>query len=297
MLCWGAVREEDMSVVAYEKDGRIARITLNRPEVMNAINDELPGALAAAVAQADADPGVHVMVLSGAGRAFCAGYDLTYYAEGNGAGEVTQPMPWDPIKDYRFMWANTQHFMSLWRAAKPVVCKVHGFAVAGGSDIALCADMTIMAEDAQIGYMPSRVWGCPTTAMWVYRLGAERAKRMLFTGDKITGRQAADMGLVLEAVPAEHLDDRVEELAARMATVPINQLAMQKLVINQAIEQTGLMQTQRLATIFDGITRHSPEGIHFKERAEAVGWKQAVDERDQGTWDWTANAEIPKGNR
>ena len=169
--------------------------------------------------------------------------------------------------------------------------------MAGGSDIALCADMTIMAEDAQIGYMPSRVWGCPTTAMWVYRLGAERAKRMLFTGDKITGRQAADMGLVLEAVPAEHLDDRVEELAARMATVPINQLAMQKLVINQAIEQTVLMQTQRLATIFDGITRHSPEGIHFKERAEAVGWKQAVDERDQGTWDWTANAEIQKGNR
>ncbi|NDW43831.1 crotonase/enoyl-CoA hydratase family protein [Ruegeria sp. PrR005] len=286
-----------MSVVAYEKDGRIARITLNRPEVMNAINDELPGALAAAVARADADPGVHVMVLSGAGRAFCAGYDLTYYAEGNGAGDVTQPMPWDPIKDYRFMWANTQHFMSLWRAVKPVLCKVHGFAVAGGSDIALCADMTIMAEDAQIGYMPTRVWGCPTTAMWVYRLGAERAKRILFTGDKITGRQAADMGLVLEAVPAEHLDDRVEELAARMATVPINQLAMQKLVINQAIEQTGLMQTQRLATIFDGITRHSPEGIHFKERAEAVGWKQAVDERDQGTWDWTANEEIPKRNR
>ncbi|MCE8544731.1 crotonase/enoyl-CoA hydratase family protein [Ruegeria pomeroyi] len=286
-----------MSVVAYEKDGRIARITLNRPEVMNAINDELPGALAAAVARADADPGVHVMVLSGAGRAFCAGYDLTYYAEGNGAGDVTQPMPWDPIKDYRFMWANTQHFMSLWRAVKPVLCKVHGFAVAGGSDIALCADMTVMAEDAQIGYMPSRVWGCPTTAMWVYRLGAERAKRMLFTGDKITGRQAADMGLVLEAVPAEHLDDRVEEMAARMATVPINQLAMQKLVINQAIEQTGLMQTQRLATIFDGITRHSPEGIHFKERAEAAGWKQAVDERDQGTWDWTANEAIPKRNR
>ncbi|MCE8556394.1 crotonase/enoyl-CoA hydratase family protein [Ruegeria pomeroyi] len=286
-----------MSVVAYEKDGRIARITLNRPEVMNAINDELPGALAAAVARADADPGVHVMVLSGAGSAFCAGYDLTYYAEGNGAGDVTQPMPWDPIKDYRFMWANTQHFMSLWRAVKPVLCKVHGFAVAGGSDIALCADMTIMAEDAQIGYMPSRVWGCPTTAMWVYRLGAERAKRMLFTGDKITGRQAADMGLVLEAVPADKLDDRVEELAARMATVPINQLAMQKLVINQAIEQTGLMQTQRLATVFDGITRHSPEGIHFKERAEAVGWKQAVEERDQGTWDWTANEAIPKRNR
>lgn len=286
-----------MSVVEYEKDGRIARVTLNRPEVMNAINDELPVELAAAVAQADADPGVHVIVLSGRGPAFCAGYDLTFYAEGNGSGEATQEMPWDPIKDYSFMWRNTQHFMSLWRAMKPVVCKVHGFAVAGGSDIALCADLTVMGEAAQIGYMPARVWGCPTTAMWVYRLGAERAKRMLFTGDKITGREAADMGLVLEAVPDDMLDDRVEELAARMASVPINQLAMQKMVINQAIEQTGMLQTQRLATIFDGITRHSPEGINFKTRAEEVGWKQAVDERDEGTWDWTANEALPRRNR
>lgn len=286
-----------MSVVTYEKEGRIGRITLNRPEVMNAINDELPVELADAVARADADPGVHVMVLAGNGPAFCAGYDLTFYAEGNGSGDVTQPMPWDPIKDYRFMWQNTQHFMSLWRAVKPVICKVHGHAVAGGSDIALCADLTIMADEALIGYMPARVWGCPTTAMWVYRLGAERAKRMLFTGDKITGREAADMGLVLKSVPSDTLDDAVEEMAARMATVPVNQLAMQKMVINQAIEQTGLMQTQRLATIFDGITRHSPEGIHFKERSEAVGWKQAVSERDQGTYDWTTNQELPKRNR
>jgi enoyl-CoA hydratase/carnithine racemase len=286
-----------MSTVSFEKDGRIGRVTLNRPDVMNAINDELPRDLAAAIAEADADPEVHVIVLSGNGPAFCAGYDLTFYAEGNGSGDVTQPMPWDPIKDYRFMWQNTQHFMSLWRAAKPAICKVHGFAVAGGSDIALCADLTIMAEDAQIGYMPARVWGCPTTAMWVYRLGAERAKRMLFTGDKISGREAADMGLVLKAVPADQLDDAVEEMAGRMATVPINQLAMQKMVINQAIESTGMMETQRLATIFDGITRHSPEGINFKTRSEQVGWKQAVQERDQGTFDWTENEEIPKRNR
>ena len=286
-----------MQTVIYEKTGRIARIMLNRPEVMNAINDTLPKELAAAVAEADADPEVHVMVLSGAGAGFCAGYDLTFYAEGNGSGAATQEMPWDPIQDYRFMWENTQHFMSLWRATKPVLCKVHGFAVAGGSDIALCADLTIMAEDAQIGYMPARVWGCPTTAMWVYRLGAERAKRMLFTGDKISGREAADMGLVLKAVPADQLEDAVEEMAARMASVPINQLAMQKLVINQAIEQTGLMQTQRMATIFDGITRHSPEGLNFKARSEEMGWKRAVQERDEGTFDWTRNQVLPKGNR
>jgi enoyl-CoA hydratase len=201
-------------------------------------------------------------------------------------------MPWDPIKDYRFMWANTQHFMSLWRAMKPVVCKVHGFAVAGGSDIALCADLVFMAETAEIGYMPARVWGCPTTAMWVYRLGPEKAKRMLFTGDRITGREAEEIGLILKAVPDDRLDAEVEAMARRMAGVPINQLAMQKLVINQAIEATGMMSTQRLATIFDGITRHSPEGLTFKARSESVGWKQAVRERDEGTWDWTRNRPI-----
>ena len=281
-----------MDKVLYEKDGRIGRITLNRPDVMNAIDDDLPGALSAAVAKADADPDVHVMVLAGNGPAFCAGYDLSYYAEQNGGGDITQEMPWDPIKDYAFMWRNTQHFMSLWHAMKPVICKVHGFAVAGGSDIALCADITIMGESAEIGYMPARVWGCPTTAMWVYRLGAEKAKRMLFTGDKITGREAADMGLILKAVPDDRLDAEVEAMAERMASVPINQLAMQKMVINQAIESPGMANTQRLATIFDGIARHSPEGMNFKARVEAVGWKQAVAERDLGTYDWTRDRPI-----
>ncbi len=281
-----------MAKMLYERDGRIGRITLNRPQVMNAIDDDLPVELAAAVAEADRDPGVHVMILSGNGRAFCAGYDLAHYAEGDSTNQVTQEMPWDPIKDYRFMWANTQHFMSLWRAMKPVVCKVHGFAVAGGSDIALCADLVFMAETAEIGYMPARVWGCPTTAMWVYRLGPEKAKRMLFTGDRITGREAEEIGLILKAVPDDRLDAEVEAMARRMAGVPINQLAMQKLVINQAIEATGMMSTQRLATIFDGITRHSPEGLTFKARSESVGWKQAVRERDEGTWDWTRNRPI-----
>ena len=284
-----------MTKVLYEKDGRIGRITLNRPDVMNAIDDDLPGELADAVAKADSDTGVHVMVLSGNGPAFCAGYDLAHYAESDGPNQVVQEMPWDPIKDYAFMWANTQHFMSLWRAMKPVICKVHGFAVAGGSDIALCADITIMGETAKIGYMPTRVWGTPTTAMWIYRLGAEKAKRMLFTGDKIDGREAEAMGLVLKAVPDDQLDDEVERFAARMASVPINQLAMQKMLVNQAIEATGIMNTQRFATIFDGISRHSPEGMNFKERVEEVGWKQAVTERDQGTFDWTGNKPFDEG--
>lgn len=238
-----------MKKVLFEKDGRIGRITLNRPDVMNAIDDDLPQELSDAVAKADADPDIHVMVLSGNGPAFCAGYDLTYYAEGNGKNEITQKMPWDPMQDYAFMWQNTQHFMSLWRAMKPVICKVHGYAVAGGSDIALCADVTIMGDNAKIGYMPARVWGCPTTAMWVYRLGAEKAKRMLLTGDKIDGREAAAMGLVLKSVPDDALDAEVEAMAERMATVPINQLTMQKMVINQAVEGSGMESTQRLATI------------------------------------------------
>jgi enoyl-CoA hydratase len=204
-----------MAKVLYERDGRIARITLNRPEVMNAIDDELPDALADAVARADNDPDAHVIVLAGAGRAFCAGYDLTAYASGDSANRYTQEMPWDPMKDYAGMSDNTNKFMSLFRSKRPVICKVHGFAVAGGSDIALCSDMIVMAEDARIGYPPVRVWGCPTTAMWVYRLGAEKAKRMLFTGDKITGIEAAALGLVLKAVPADRLDDEVDALPCR----------------------------------------------------------------------------------
>ena len=278
--------------VVWDKDGRIARIKLNRPEVLNAINDELPHDLARCVQEANDDDDVHVIILSGGGRAFCAGYDLTYYAEGNGSGDVTQEMPWDPMKDYAFMKKNTDLFMSLWRSHKPTIAKVHGFAVAGGSDIALCCDMIVMADDAEIGYMPARVWGCPTTAMWVYRLGPERAKRMLFTGDRINGAEAKELGLVIDSVPADALDALVDDLARRMATVPRNQLMMQKLVINQAIDAMGLNNTQMIATVFDGITRHSPEGINFKERAEKIGWKEAVRERDEGMFDWTTNRPI-----
>lgn len=281
-------------VVLYQADDRIGRITLNRPEVLNAINGELPKALQAAVEEANRDDSVHVIVLSGAGKAFCAGYDLTHYAEATGSDDITQKMPWDPMKDYAFMMPNTECFMSLWRSYKPVICKVHGYAVAGGSDIALCSDLIVMADDARIGYMPVRVWGCPTTAMWVYRLGPEMAKRMLFTGDKIDGKEAARIGLIYKSVPKAELDEFVQNLADRIATVPNNQLMMQKLMINQALENMGLRNTQMIATVFDGITRHSPEGMAFKHRSEEVGWKQAVKERDEGTFDWTRGEPIKK---
>jgi enoyl-CoA hydratase len=267
-------------IVLYERDDRIARITLNRPHALNAINEELPGAIRRAVEKANNDDAVHVIILQGAGRAFCSGYDLKIYAETPGSNPGFQEMPWDPTIDYKMMMGNTQDFMSIFRSYKPVIAKVHGYAVAGGSDIALCADMVIMEETAQIGYPPARLWGCPTTAMWVYRLGVERAKRMLLTGDLIDGRQAKEIGLVLDAVPEDKLEERVLELATRMAGVPKNQLMMQKLMINQALDNMGLASTQMTATLFDGITRHSPEGVHFKKRSEEVGFQQAVKERD-----------------
>ncbi len=275
--------------VLFEPQGRIGRVILNRPDVMNAIDMALPEDLAAAIAAANADPAVHVIILSGRGPAFCSGYDLTAFAEAEGSNPGVQEMPWDPMRDYTFMMRNTDLFMSIWRSHKPVICKVHGYAVAGGSDIALCGDLVIMADDAKIGYMPARVWGCPTTAMWVYRLGPEHAKRMLLTGDKIDGREAAAMGLVYKSVPASDLDAEVDALAERMAGVPQNQLMMHKLMINQALENMGLRTTQMMATLFDGMARHTPEGMNFKARSESAGWKQAAKERDLGTYDWTTD--------
>ncbi|CAF1151291.1 unnamed protein product [Rotaria magnacalcarata] len=284
------------STINYETKNRLAYITLNKPEVLNAIDGLMPKELSECVAKANDDPSVHVIVLAGAGKAFCSGYDLTYYAQNKNENAV-QEMPWDSMKDYTSMKKNTEYFMSLFHSSKPTLCKIHGDALAGGSDIALCCDIILMANDARIGYMPARVWGCPTTAMWIYRLGIEKAKRMLLTGDKINGIEAEKLGLVLKSVPQEQLNDEVERLAQRMATVPINQLVMQKLVINQTLESMGLRTSQMFATLFDGIARHSPEGLVFKRRSETAGWKIAVKERDHGTYDWTADMPIEMEKR
>ncbi|MCA9633713.1 MAG: crotonase/enoyl-CoA hydratase family protein [Myxococcales bacterium] len=268
--------------IRYETSGRVATITLNRPDQLNAIDRHMPGEIRAAVEAANADADVHVVVLTGEGRAFCAGYDLMAYAQTKGENAGVQAMPWDPTVDFKMMHQNTQDFSSLWHSYKPTIAKVRGYAVAGGSDIALCCDLLVMADDAKIGYPPARVWGCPTTAMWVYRLGAQLAKRMLLTGDLMDGKEAARVGLAAEAVEESALDAHVQALAERMAGVPRNQLMMNKLMVNQAFENMGLRTTQMFATLFDGVARHSPEGLWFKQRAEEVGFKQAVKERDSG---------------
>ncbi|MBL8916686.1 MAG: crotonase/enoyl-CoA hydratase family protein [Archangium sp.] len=274
------------SSVTIEKDAsnpRIARLLLNRPERFNAINEAMPREIRTAVEWANAEPEVHVIVVEGAGKGFCGGYDLSYF----GSGRIDHPcqqekQPWDPMVDYAFMKKNTDDFMSLFRSSKPTIAKVHGAAVAGGSDIALCCDLLVMSDDAKIGYMPTRVWGCPTTAMWTFRLGPTRAKQMMFTGDTIDGRTAAAWGLANQSVPAAELDAAVHALATRISSVPSSHLAMHKLVVNQVVQTMGLEQTQSLATLMDGITRHNPEGLWFRRYAQAEGFKAAVAWRDSG---------------
>lgn len=261
---------------------RIARLTLNRPARMNAIGDGMLKELRAAVEACTRDPAVHVILVEGAGKGFCGGYDLNMTAQRASHPCLQEGHPWDPLDDYAEMKGYTEDIMALWRSSKPTIAKVHGHAVGGGSDIALACDLLVMAEDAYIGYMPTRVWGCPTTAMWTYRLGPARAKQVMFTGDKIDGRTAADWGLANLAVPATELDAAALNLAERIAGVPRSHLAMHKMVVNQVMLTMGLEQSQMMATVFDGITRHNPEGLWFRRYAEAAGFKAAVEWRDSG---------------
>jgi enoyl-CoA hydratase len=269
-----------MNTIRYEVTDRVARITLARPERGNGITTEMPRELTECIEQANLDRDVHVIALSGDGKGFCGGYDLVEYAEHQPENHDPSKT-WDPVLDYQFMSRNVRGFMSLFHSDKPVICKVHGFCVAGGTDMALCSDLLVIAEDARIGYPPSRVWGVPTTALWAHRIGDQRAKRLLFTGDLITGAQALEWGLAIEAPPAAELDERFEALVERISHLPANQLVMMKLLVNQALYAQGLHATQVLGTVFDGIARHTPEGYAFQARAAEAGFKQAVAERDE----------------
>jgi enoyl-CoA hydratase len=309
----------DQPVVLYEVSDRVARITLNRPQRGNGITPGLVAGLVECVRRADLDPHVHALLLAGAGPGFCGGYDLVESAEGMGsepsvgdravgegsrsdagngpAGAAVPPGApvdpavmaanhdpqgtWDPMVDYAMMSRNAQGFMSLFHCGKPVVCKVHGFCIAGGTDMALCSDLLVIAADAKIGYPPARVWGSPTTALWAHRVGAQRAKRLLFTGDSLSGSEAVEWGLAIEAPGAEQLDERAEALVRRIARLPLNQLMMMKLLVNQTLYSQGLHASQVLGTVFDGIARHTAEGYAFQQHAAEHGFRDAVRERDE----------------
>ena len=290
----------ELRTMTYTTTGRIARITLNRPERGNGITLDLPRELSACVERANLDPSVHVIALAGNGKGFCGGYDLVSSAERRMSSDAERPdipmgspldprvqamnhdpnQVWDPMVDYAMMSRNVRGFMSLFHSDKPVVCKVHGFCVAGGTDMALCSDLLVIEDKAKIGYPPARVWGSPTTAIWAFRIGIEKAKRLLFTGDSLSGTEAVQWGLATECAPADKLDERFEILLERIARMPINQLMMMKLLINQTVYAQGLQATQILGVVFDGLTRHTREGYAFQQRAAEVGFKQAVRERD-----------------
>ncbi|MFI7528735.1 crotonase/enoyl-CoA hydratase family protein [Nocardia salmonicida] len=290
----------EYSTLTYERDGRIARITFNRPDKGNAITPATPLDLAHAVERADLDPRIHVILVSGRGKGFCGGYDLGMFAEqgfatGDGPDEITGTVldpvvnavnhnpagTWDPMIDYAMMSRFNRGFASLLHADKPTVAKLHGFAVAGGTDIALYADQIICADDTKIGYPPTRAWGIPAAGMWAHRIGDARAKRLLFTGDCISGKQAEEWGLAVESCPASELDERTETLVARIARMPINQLMMAKLALNSALHAQGVANSGMVSTVFDGISRHTREGYAFQTRAATVGFREAVRERDE----------------
>jgi len=275
---------ESFETLIYRTDGAVATVTFNRPDRLNTIVPPMPDELQAAIHAAVADEAVKVIVLRGAGRSFCAGFDFAggfhHWDEG-----MTTDGEWDPGKD--FVMANAPSmgpipkFMSIWRSHKPVIAQVHGWCVGGGSDMALCADLVVASEDARIGTPYSRMWGAYLTGMWIYRLGLTRAKEYALTGKPLSGREAADVGLINRAVPFAELERTVREEAERLASIPLSQLAAMKLVVNQAYENMGLASTQTLGTILDGLMRNTPDAKRFIEIAESDGVGGAVTERDR----------------
>ena len=273
----------EFETLLYDVEGPLAFVTLNRPQQLNTIVPPMPDEFEAAIGAAVRDSTVKVVVVRGAGRSFCAGYDF-------GGGfkhwdeHLTTDGRWDPGKDFVVatapQLAPTQKFMSMWRAPKPVIAQVHGWCVGGGSDTALCADLVIASEDARFGTPYARSWGSYLSGMWIYRLGLTRAKEFALTGKPLSGRQAAEIGLINEAVPFEQLESKVRALAERLASIPASQLAAMKLVVNHAYENMGLASTQTLGPILDGLMRNTPEALDFVRLAEEQGVGAAVERRD-----------------
>ena len=263
----------------------VRSIVFCRAAEYNTITPAFRDELAAAIDDADADRDVRVILLRAEGPAFCAGYGLDWSTVAQ-ATEESRERQWDSAADMRMIGRFVDVYMKLWYASKPTLAAVHGWCIGGGTDMVLCADLIVAAESAVFGYPPARVWGTPTTAMWVYRMGLEKAKRYLLTGDEIPAPEAARIGLILETVPDDRLQAHAMGLARRMARLPGNQLAMLKLLCNHTVENMGLGSSRLLGTLFDGIARHTQEGLDFVARAGAVGFREAVRERDDPFGDY-----------
>lgn len=273
-----------------EIDERVFVITLTRARQYNTITPQLRDDLSAAIDAGEASPDASVILLRAEGRAFCAGYALDWGTAAEGdvedAARAGRRRVWDTVADMRMIGSFVDVYLKLWYARKPTIAAVQGWCVGGGTDMVLCADQVIAAEGASFGYPPSRVWGTPTTAMWVYRMGLEKAKRYMLTGDEIPAPEAARIGMILETVPDDELDAHALAFARRMARVPVNQLTMLKLLCNQTAENMGLASSRTLGVIFDGVARHTQEGLDFVSRAREIGFREAVRERDDPFGDY-----------
>ncbi len=272
--------------VRYEERDSIAILTIDRPDKLNTLTEAVVQGVADGIDEATRSARVRAVVLRGEGRVFTAGYDLTAGGDGGWGSPYDAPSvppregAWDPVRDYQFMNHNVQRFMKIWHCPKPVIGQIHGFAVGGATDLVLCCDQLFMADDAYIGYAPSRVYGTPTTMIWIYRLGLEHAKQFLLTGEAIDAETALRIGLVSRLYPAGGLPQRVEEYASRFQHIPANQLALNKLLVNQAFENMGLRTTQLLGTFFDGVTRHTEEAYRWAESFREKGFREVIRERD-----------------
>jgi enoyl-CoA hydratase/carnithine racemase len=268
-------------MIDFDKADRIATITLNRPQKQNALRPEMWAELDAALEDAQRDPVVRVIVLQGAGESFCAGFDFSAGLEHyDGLAEEGYDPGLDVMGVTNPFTAPIPAFMRIWRSSKPVIAKVHGWCVGGGSEMALCADLVIASEDARFGTPYARVWGCHLTGMWIYRLGLTKAKFYALTGDSVSGREAVDIGLINFAYPLEELQEKTQYWAERLAQIPVTQLAAMKLIVNQAYDNMGLSSTQYLGTVLDGIMRNTPEGRQFVRTAGEQGVRAATAQRD-----------------
>lgn len=275
-------------MIQYEKRDRVATVRLNRPEKGNTLRFEMLRQMDAALRDANTDDQIKLIILEGAGDNFCAGFDFSGGLEHfQSIGE----QGYDPGVDHHLVTnlytSYMATFMGLWRGLKPVIAKVHGYCVGGGSEMALCADIVIASDDARFGTPYSRVWGCHLTGMWIYRLGLAKAKYYALTGEWISGKEAAEIELINFSHPLEELDQRVEELASKLVQIPLTQLVSMKLIVNQAYDNMGLQSTQTLGPILDGAMRNTREGREFVRLAMTEGVKAAVTERDAPFGDYS----------